>query len=113
MKQDTALWTGLLAGPFIWLLSFGARWSLSGWVCAFHWKPALFAIAGVALILVVACGFLSWSQWQRVGREMPGESGGPVARARILALMGVALNALSVLLIVSQAIPDVMLGGCE
>ena len=113
MKQDIALWTGLLAGPFIWLLSFGARWSLSGWVCAFQWKPALFAITAAALILVTVCGFLSWSQWQRVGREMPGEGGGVVARTRVLALMGVALNALSVLLIISQAIPDLMLGGCE
>ena len=45
MKRDLALWTGFLAGPLVWFLSFGARWSLSGWVCAFQWKPALFVIA--------------------------------------------------------------------
>ena len=42
MKHELALWTGFLAGPLVWMLSFGARWSLSGWVCAFQWKPALF-----------------------------------------------------------------------
>jgi hypothetical protein len=113
MKHDLALWTGLLAGPTIWLLSFGARWSLSGWVCAFQWKPALFVIAGVSLLLVAACGKLSWSEWQRVGREMPGEGGGAVPRARIMAVMGLALSALSIILIVSQAIPDIMLGVCD
>ena len=51
MKHDLALWTGLLAGPLVWLLSFGARWSLSGAVCAFQWKPALFVIAFVALLM--------------------------------------------------------------
>src|SRR5690242_3967512 len=113
MKRDVALWAGFLGGPFVWLLSFGARWSLSGWVCAFHWKPALFAIAFLALILVGGTGLLSWVEWKRVGREMPGESGGAVPRVRILAIMGVALSALSVVLIVSQSIPEILLGGCE
>jgi hypothetical protein len=113
MKHDLALWTGFLAGPLVWLLSFGARWSLSGWVCAFHWKPALFVIAFVALLMVAGSGFLAWTEWQRVGREMPGEAGGAVARSRLLAMFGVALSALSLLLILSQAIPEIMLGACE
>ena len=113
MKHDLALWTGLLGGPLVWLASFGARWSLSGWVCAFSWKPALFVIAAVALLMVVGSGLLSWTEWQRVGREMPGEAGGAVPRARIMALFGVVLSVLSVVLIISQAIPEVMLGACQ
>lgn len=113
MKHDLALWIGFLGGPLIWLLSFGARWSLSGAVCAFQWKPALFVIALVALLLTAGTGLLSWTEWQRVGREMPGEAGGAIPRSRILALFGVALSALSILLIVAQAIPDIMLGACQ
>jgi hypothetical protein len=112
MKHDLALWAGFLGGPLIWLVSFGARWSLSGWVCAFQWKPALFVIAIVSLILVAGSGMLSWSEWQRVGREMPGEGGGAVPRSRLMAILGIALSALSILLIVSQAIPEIMLGAC-
>jgi hypothetical protein len=112
MKHEIALWTGFLAGPLIWLFSFGARFSLSGWVCAFHWKPALFVIAIFSLVLVTGSGLLSWREWQRVGREMPGESGGAIPRARLLAVFGIALNILSVVLIVSQAIPEIMLGAC-
>ena len=112
MKHELALWTGFLAGPLVWMLSFGARWSLSGWVCAFQWKPALFVIAIVSVILVAASGMLSWSEWQRVGREMPGDGGGAIPRARLMAIFGVVLSVLSILLIASQAIPEIMLGAC-
>jgi hypothetical protein len=113
MKRNLLLWTSFLAGPLIWLLSFGARWSLSGWVCAFQWKPALFVIAIVSLLLVSGSGMLAWTEWQRVGREMPGEGGGAIPRARIMALMGVVLSAFSFLLIVAQLIPELILGVCE
>jgi hypothetical protein len=112
MKHDLALWTGFLGGPLVWLFSFGAQWSLSGWVCAFQWKPALFLILSVSLMLVAGSGLLSWHEWQRVGREMPGEGGGPIPRARLMALFGVALSALSILLILATAVPNIMLGAC-
>ena len=113
MKRDLLLWTAFFAGPLVWFLSFGARWSLSGWVCAFHWKPALFVIAIVSLAVVAGSGVLAWTQWQRVGRDMPGEAGGAIPRSRILALMGLILSAFSFLLILSQLIPEIVLGVCE
>ena len=113
MKRDLLLWTGVLAGPLVWLVSFGARWSLAGWVCAFQWKPALLVISLVSLLAAAGCGMLSWTEWQRVGREMPGEGGGAIARSRIMGLMGVVLSVASMLLIIAQAIPEIMLGVCE
>jgi hypothetical protein len=113
MKRNLLLWLGFFGGPLIWLLSFGARWSLSGWVCAFRWKPALFVIAGVAIAISAGSGVLSWTEWQRVGRELPGEAGGAVARSRYVALLGVVLSAFAILLIVAQTIPEVVLGACE
>jgi hypothetical protein len=114
MKRDLMLWAAFFAGPFIWLLSFGARWSLSGWVCAFqHWKPALFVIALVSIAILAGSGLMAWSEWQKVGREMPGESGGAVARSRFLAFSGIVLCVFSILVIIAQAIPEVVLGVCE
>ena len=113
MKRDLALWIAFLAGPLVWFLSFGARWSLSGWVCAFNWKPALFVVAAISLMLVGGAGMLAWNEWQRVGREMPGEAGGAIPRARTMAMMGLVLSAFSMLLILAQAVPDVILGVCE
>jgi hypothetical protein len=95
-------------------LSFGARWLLSGWVCAFqHWKPALFVIALVSIAILAGSGLMAWSEWQKVGREMPGESGGAVARSRFLAFSGIVLCVFSILVIIAQAIPEVVLGVCE
>jgi uncharacterized membrane protein YidH (DUF202 family) len=113
MKRDLLLWTAFLAGPLVWFLSFGARWSLSGWVCAFNWKPALFVIAAVSVMLVAGAGMLAWTEWQRVGREMPGEAGGAIPRSRTMAMMGLVLCIFSIMLIVAQAIPEVILGVCE
>jgi ABC-type Fe3+-siderophore transport system permease subunit len=114
MKRDLMLWTAFFAGPVIWLLSFGARWSLSGWVCAFqNWKPALLVIVLVSIAILAGSGLMAWNQWQRVGRELPGEGGGAVARSRYLALLGVVLCVFSILLIVAQAVPEVVLGVCE
>jgi len=44
---------------------------------------------------------------------MPGEIGGAIAHARSLALAGVLLSAIFFLVIVAQAVPNVMLGACE
>lgn len=76
MKRELPLWTAFFAGPLVWLPSFGARWPLSGWVCAFHWKPALLVIATLSVIVVGSAGMLAWTEWQRVEREMPGEGRG-------------------------------------
>lgn len=114
MKRNVMLWTAFFAGPLIWLLSFGARWSLSGWVCAFqHWKPALFVIALVSVAIVAGSGMVAWTEWQRVGRELPGETGGAIPGSRFLALSGLVLCVFSIVLIVAQTIPEVVLGVCE
>ena len=56
---------------------------------------------------------LAWTEWQRVGREMPGEAGGAIPRSRTMAMMGLVLCVFSIVLIVAQAIPEVILGVCE
>jgi hypothetical protein len=113
MKRNVLLWTGIFLGPLAWFLSFGTRWSLSGWVCALHWKPALFVIAIIGVIVAAGSGAIAWTEWQRIGREMPGEAGGAIPRSRYMALMGVVLSAFSILLIVAQTIPEVILGACQ
>jgi hypothetical protein len=56
---------------------------------------------------------VAWSQWQKLGRELPGEGGGAVPRSRILAIGGVLLGALSFLLILAQAIVQTIMGDCS
>src|SRR5438477_4536828 len=113
MKRDVALWTGILLGPTLWFISFGANFALAWWACIWNWKPALYVISFVALAITAGGGVLAWSLWQRVGREYPGEAGGALPRARVLAIGGVLMSALFFLVILSQGVPEVILGACQ
>ena len=112
-KRDLLLWTGLLAGPAIWFLSFGANFSLAGWACALRCKPALYFVSAAALLVSAGSAWLAWAQWQQLGREHPGEAGGAIARSRTMAIGGVAISLLSGLLIAAQAIVETILGACD
>ena len=113
MSRDFALWTGLLAGPIVWLISFEANFALAPWACVFQAKLALYVVSIVALLLAAASGFLAWRQWSALGRELPGDGGGGLPRLRVMALGGVLLSAMFFLVILAQAIPEVVLGACQ
>src|SRR5207302_7538129 len=51
MSRNAALWTGVLAGPIIWLLSFEANFALAPWACIFQAKLALYIVSILALVL--------------------------------------------------------------
>jgi hypothetical protein len=113
MTRDLALWTGILAGPIVWLISFEANYALNPWACIFETKLALYIVSLVALIISAASGLLAWRQWKELGAEWPGEAGGTLARSRIMAISGVLLSAMFSLVIVAQAIPEIFLEACQ
>ncbi len=113
MSRDAALWTGVLAGPIVWLLSFEANFALAPWACTFDAKLALYIVSVIALVLAAASGLLSWRQWKELGQEWPGEGGGAVPRGRIMAIGGVLLSAMFFLVILAQSIPEIILGACQ
>ncbi|MBZ5583291.1 MAG: hypothetical protein LAQ30_14005 [Acidobacteriia bacterium] len=113
MRRDAALWAAILAGPLVWFISMQANFALAPWACALQWTPALFGVSFVSLAITAGSGLLAWSEWQKLGRELPGESGGAVARGRAMALGGMILSAASFLVILAQTIPHVILGACE
>ncbi len=113
MDRNTALWAGVLTGPIAWMISFGANWVLVPWACTLGWMPALYIVTVIALVIVAASGLLAWREWRQTGEEPPGEGGNPIARARAMAIGGVALSAMFFLTILVQAIPNVVLAGCQ
>ena len=62
MNRDLALWTGILAGPIIWLLSFEALFALNPWACTFQTKLALYIVSLLAFVLSGVSGLLAWNQ---------------------------------------------------
>ena len=113
MSRDFALWTGILAGPIIWLISFEAKFALAPWACVAQGKLGLYSVSILALILAAASGLLAWHEWKVVGQTAPGDSDGTLPRTRIMAIGGVLLSALFFLVILAQAIPEVILKACD
>lgn len=113
MKRSLLLWGMALASPVVWFASFGASYAVAGAACAMHWKPALYVISLVALLITVGCGVAAWSQWQRLGREYPGDAAGPVPASRALVSGGVLLSALFSIVILAQILAQAILGPCQ
>jgi hypothetical protein len=113
MNRTFALWTGILAGPVAWLVSFEINFALAPWACVNQQKILLYIVSLIAFIISAASGILAWSEWKQLGSEWPGEGGGAVPRGRIMAIGGMLMSALFCLVILAQAVPALMLGVCE
>lgn len=96
--RQAALGTGLVLGPMAWFASFEANFALAPLACAGNGKGILILVSAVALALAMASGVLAWTQR---------------THHRRLAVSGAVISALCSLVIIAQAIPNLMLGGCE
>ena len=113
MSRDLALWTGVFAGPITWLCSFEARFALAPWACTFQSKAALYGVTIVALALCASSAMLARRQWKALGEEGPSGEGGSLPRGAFMAIGGIVLSAGCFLVVLAQAIPEVVLGACE
>ena len=96
--RQAVLGAGLVLSPMAWFASLEANFALAPLVCAGHGRSMVLLISAAALGLAVASGLLAWTQ-----RNLH----------RRLAVSGAAVSALFSIVIVAQAIPNLMLGGCE
>ncbi len=113
MKRYPILWLAILLAPAVWLASFCANFALAPWACSLEWKPALYVVSAAAFVITAVCAAVCWVEWQRIGREFPGEAAGAIPRSRALASGGAILSAMFALVIVAQAIVETILGACD
>ena len=113
MKRNLLLWTGVLIGPVMFLLCEEANFALAPWACFYGWKPALYVVCLIGLVITAGSGLTAWSQWTRLGRDYPGEAGGEIARSRALAMGGVLLSLMCFIAMIALSIPTLVLSGCE
>jgi hypothetical protein len=113
MSRDLALWMGVLGGPFIWLASFEALFALNPWACTFQTKLALYVVSIVAFLLSLAACVLAVREWNTLGREADPRGGDSLSRSRIMAFGGIVLSGFACVLIIAQAIPELVLGACQ
>ena len=65
-----------------------------------------------AVVNTLGAGFLAWRDWDRVGRGVEDEAATIDSRSRFLALGGMAISALSALLILAQWLAIFVFGAC-
>lgn len=113
MSRNFILWTSILAGPIVWLVSFQANFALVPWACIWQAKLTLYLVSLIALLACAGSGFMAWREWRTLGVELEFEGSGSLPRSRMMALGGVVLSAGFFMVILAQAIPEIMLRDCQ
>ncbi len=95
-----------LSSPFIWFASHTAQFALAPLTCTWRSNAILWIASALALMLDAGSGLFAWSQWNR-------EPHTAAAMPRWLSLSGIFLSTSFFIVIIAQAIPTLILGGCE
>jgi hypothetical protein len=116
--RDLALWTGVLAGPAVWLALLQVNYTLSYVACERRTTWFLHLAIFAAVALVAAAGLWGWSAG-RGPRELPEPPAPPISyetsdtRARWMGHAGVAFSIWFILVILAMEIPVVVLRTCQ
>jgi hypothetical protein len=112
MNRDLLLWMGILTGPIIWFINLETGFALAPWLCPWHSKFSPNLVSLIALLIVAGSGMIGWRQWNQIQTRSAGE-GAPEARPRAMAIGGMVLSGMFFLAIVAQALPQLLLDGCQ
>jgi hypothetical protein len=113
-----ALWTGVLAGPLVWLALLQTNYVLSYVACETRQTWFLHLATAVSAALVVSAGLWAWT----AGRgpfDLPEPLTDPVSagtcdsRTRWMAHAAVGLCGFFVIVILSMSLPVVVLRTCQ
>lgn len=116
--REIALWTGVLAGPAIWLMLLEVNYVLSYVACETRETWFLHLATLAAVVVVAVAGMWGWSAG-RGPRDLPEPLTPPVshetsdARARWMGHASVIFSAWFILVILSMEIPIVVLRTCQ
>lgn len=106
-------WVGLFLAPAVFFVHLQLAYLLVPWACEKQTTLWLH-VAGVASVVLAAAGTaVAWLTWMRIGRDAPGEAGGPAPRARLLAVSGFATSAMFVLLLLAQWVTAFFISPCQ
>jgi len=104
MKMEAILWGAIVAAPLVWFLNLEANFALAPLACS-GGKPALYLVSAACLAVAAVAMWVSFTQW-RLPENADSHRGA-------MALAGAGLSGLSLLVILAQAIPTLLLRGCE
>ncbi len=113
-RHSVALWTGMFAGPVVWMVQFLTLYVLVPQVCGGGLEFFLLHVPTLIGLPAALLGTaLAWRNWQKGGRVSPAEQDPPeITRTRFLAMLGLMTGSLFSLLIVAQWLAVLFLPPC-
>jgi hypothetical protein len=106
------LWIGIVAGPVIWAIDLTISYALVHWSCSSQRQSVLHALTFGALAIVAGGATVSFMALRHTPAGGSTDGGDPRQRARFMAVLGLASNALFALQILASAIPVWVLDAC-
>ena len=103
---------GIVTGPIAMLVNEELIYLTNMWACGTGKQPAMHIVPLICLLVTLGAGFLAWADWVRVGRGVEDEAATIDSRSRFIALGGMAISALSALLILAQWLAIFVFGAC-
>jgi hypothetical protein len=112
-RQIRNLFIGVLMPPIVFLLDLEVAYALVPAACSTHNRLPVHLVHLACLLLVLFGWSTAWRCWRATGSTWPAEEGGPVARSRFLAGVGVLMGALFALVILAMWLPSFILDPCQ
>lgn len=103
---------GIVLGPIATLVNEELIYVTNMWACGTGKQLAMHVVPILCLAVALGAGALAWMDWGRVGRGVEDESATIDARSRFLAICGMAVSAMSALIILAQWLAIFVFGAC-
>jgi hypothetical protein len=107
-----SLTLGVVAGPIAVLVNEELIYVTNMWACGTGKQLAMHVVPLICVLVALGAGGLAWGDWVRTGRGVEDEAATIDARSRFLALAGMAVSALSALVILAQWLAIFVFGAC-
>jgi hypothetical protein len=107
------LWAGILTAPFAWFAQLEGNYIIATHLCPDNAQLPLHLVTAGALVITLSGAAIAWSNWRYAGTSWPDDSGGPTARGRFMAALGLMLSGIFFLVIMAQGIPNFLLDPCQ
>src|SRR4051812_13598767 len=93
-RPALALWAGLLSGPLAWAVQLPVCYALSEAACSSRSLAGFHAVTAACLLVALTGLWLAWRNWQSVGGWPSATDEAPVARTRLLSVLGLLVGSL-------------------
>jgi hypothetical protein len=102
-----------IGGPVAVLVSMQVKYVFVPWACSHGTSTMLHVITAAGLLLAAASAASSLHEWRAAGGGWPDDEAGPRGRSRFLGMLALLLSVASLIVIVAQWVPELILSPCQ